>query len=63
VAQNETDLIEKSKYPVLFKEVYPKTYTSDLKFGCDIQTLLELIDAKLLEYSPPPPIFNENEIS
>ena len=40
-----------------------ETYTSDLKFGCDIQTLLELIDAKLLEYSPPPPIFNENEIS
>jgi hypothetical protein len=36
-----------------------ETYVLDLKFGCDIQTMLQMIDAKLLEFShlnfPPPP--------
>jgi hypothetical protein len=36
-----------------------ETYVLDLKFGCDIQTLLQMIDAKLLEFAhlnfPPPP--------
>lgn len=41
-----------------------ETYSLDLKFGCDIQTLLQMIDAKLLEYSDnqlPPPPFSEEE--
>ena len=37
-----------------------ETYVLDLKFGCDIQTMLQMIDAKLLEFShlnfPPPPL-------
>ena len=39
-----------------------ETYNLDLKFGCDISTLLQLIDAKLLEYShlEPPPIEDEH---
>jgi hypothetical protein len=36
-----------------------ETYVLDLKFGCDIQTMLQMIDAKLLEFAhlnfPPPP--------
>lgn len=49
-----------------------ETYNIDLKFGCDIQTLLQLIDAKLIEFShlycsetkeeylPPPPPFTSS---
>ena len=39
-----------------------ETYATDLKFVCDIDCLLQLIDAKLLEISPnlpPPPPLNE----
>lgn len=48
------DLKESKNGLVNLKE----TYNLDLKFGCDIQTLLQMIDAKLLEYEylalPPP---------
>jgi hypothetical protein len=41
------------------------TYCDDVKFCCDLETLLQLIDAKLIEYNkydvnsslPPPPDF------
>jgi hypothetical protein len=53
------DLKESKNGLVNLKE----TYNLDLKFGCDIQTLLQMIDAKLLEYEhlalPPPPLSEE----
>jgi hypothetical protein len=53
------DLKESKNGLVNLKE----TYNLDLKFGCDIQTLLQMIDAKLLEYEylalPPPPTSEE----
>jgi len=53
------DLKESKNGLVNLKE----TYNLDLKFGCDIQTLLQMIDAKLLEYEhlalPPPPSTTE----
>lgn len=44
------------------------TYCDDVKFCCDLETLLQLIDAKLIEYDkcdtnsslPPPPDFEHN---
>ena len=57
------DLKESKNGLVNLKE----TYNLDLKFGCDIQTLLQMIDAKLLEYEylvlpPPPPSTAEEEL-
>ena len=57
------DLKESKNGLVNLKE----TYNLDLKFGCDIQTLLQMIDAKLLEYEylvlpPPPPSTSEEEL-
>jgi hypothetical protein len=44
------------------------TYCDDVKFCCDLETLLQLIDAKLIEYNkydvnsslPPPPDFEHD---
>lgn len=39
-----------------------KTYEKDIKFCCDIDTLLQMIEAKLSEtqiYIPPPPLSDE----
>lgn len=41
-----------------------ETYVNDIKFCCDIDTILQLIDAKLSETSvyvlPPPPTFDSS---
>ena len=55
-----SDLKESKNGLINLKE----TYNNDLKFGCDIHTLLQLIDARLLEYEhlfPPPPDYQEND--
>ena len=40
-----------------------ETYNNDIKFMCDIDVLIQIIDAKLLEMNdnllPPPPISTE----
>jgi len=39
-----------------------ETYITDIKFCCDVDTLLEMIEAKLIEINIiPPPTLNEND--
>jgi hypothetical protein len=40
-----------------------KTYSTDLKFVCDLNCLLEFIDANLLELSPRLPILSSPSLN
>ena len=70
MSSNLIDDLKKSKVGLVnLKE----TYIDDVKFCCDLETLLQLIDAKLIEYDnylnsieiqpppPQPPFFEDRE--
>jgi hypothetical protein len=58
MCNNLIDDLKKSKSGIVNLK---DTYVDDIKFCCDLETLLQMIDAKLIEYNkydnftPPPP--------
>lgn len=58
MCNNLIDDLKKSKSGIVNLK---DTYVEDIKFCCDLETLLQMIDAKLIEYNkydnfiPPPP--------